>query len=211
MNLMMSAVGASDQAAWPSFWIGAAALVVGVVGVIGAKAWNATSRRAGKTVNNAARTATDISGATVIGPSRGDQRIDGTIISGPVTGDQYIGPTTGDQHINHTIINEAISTSRHEIPMPSTNFNDDDVVLARSVASWSGWSEDSRGRIFDAGGTPIAITDTELAKVLRALDWFTPIGARNTGIAWSKVPTDDDERSRQVRSMKQTMNRYGLN
>lgn len=151
-----------------------------------------------------------ISGAAVVGPSKGDLKVDGPIINGPTTGDQYIGPTTGDQYIKHSIVNEASSTSRQDIPMPSTNFDDDDVVLARSVASWSGWREDSRGRIFDVGGTPIANSDTELAKVLRALDWFTPLGARDTGVIWSKIPSDDVDRSRKIRSMKQNMNRYGL-
>ncbi|WP_025104744.1 hypothetical protein [Microbacterium paraoxydans] len=88
----------------------------------------------------------------------------------------------------------------HPIDMPPTTFNVQDSVLAQAVGAHSGWQQTDAGAVFDEGGIIVADSLSDLGHICRSLDWFTPSGARASGVVWAKMPHSPAERADRARA-----------
>lgn len=71
---------------------------------------------------------------------------------------------------------------------PEVNFDVPDAVLAQSLAADSGWLMDDSGHVYDSHGVVLAESLFALARVMRELGWFTPVGAEASGLTWAEIP-----------------------
>lgn len=90
------------------------------------------------------------------------------------------------------------------IQAPATNWRSTDADLARCVAADSQWQIDHSGVVYDNSGRRLTKSLAELEDIMRALEWFVPVGVTSNGIHWRAVPNSAKERANKVRKVKKT-------
>lgn len=86
------------------------------------------------------------------------------------------------------------------IPLPATNFDASDSVLAQSIAADSDWQQDDSGAVYDEHGVIIASSLADLGIIGRELGWFTPRGTVASGLVWRAIPDGSDARADKARA-----------